>query len=172
MAGRPKRVVWQLDDCWPVLSWSVLDFYGFPKAGYYFLKRAYASLLASFKSLPDGALELWLTNDIAHDVSDHVTVRLATFTGDALWAEARHLAVTAGGSICAWRWAPSEVRPMPDRYVSVRSSSNAFPTNRHFFEKHVLDRAFVHAGRGLAGDLVAVLRSLGVADPRAVVDRG
>jgi hypothetical protein len=46
------------------------------------------------------------------------------------------------------------------------------PTNRHFFEKHGLDRAFVHVGsEALAGDLVAVLRSLGVTDPRGLVER-
>ncbi|MFI5298109.1 MAG: hypothetical protein ACHREM_08420, partial [Polyangiales bacterium] len=45
-------------------------------------------------------------------------------------------------------------------------------TNRHFFEKHGLDRAFIHSGSSpLAGDLVAALRSLGVADPRALVGR-
>src|SRR5215213_7110965 len=27
--------IWQLDDCWPVLSWSVIGYYGVPKASYY-----------------------------------------------------------------------------------------------------------------------------------------
>ena len=48
-------LVWQLDDCWPVLSWSVLDYYGFGKAGYYYLQRAFAPVLASFKALPTAA---------------------------------------------------------------------------------------------------------------------
>ena len=40
------------------MSWSVLDYYGFPKASYYYLQRVYAPLLASFKSNPDGSLDL------------------------------------------------------------------------------------------------------------------
>ena len=57
-------LVWQLDDCWPVLSWALLDYYGFGKAGYYSLRRAFAPVLASFRD-DDGAIELWITNDTA-----------------------------------------------------------------------------------------------------------
>jgi beta-mannosidase len=32
---------WQLNDCWPVASWSVIDFFGHFKGGYYAAKQAY-----------------------------------------------------------------------------------------------------------------------------------
>jgi len=72
---------WQLKDCWPVLSWSVLDYYGFAKAGYYYVKRAYAPVLASFKQLEDGDVDLWITNDALTEIQEIVTVRLRTFAG-------------------------------------------------------------------------------------------
>lgn len=36
---------WQLNDCWPVTSWSTVDYYGRWKAGMYKLKELYAPLL-------------------------------------------------------------------------------------------------------------------------------
>lgn len=37
-------LIWQLNDCWPVTSWSIIDFYKKPKAGYYAVKRAYTTM--------------------------------------------------------------------------------------------------------------------------------
>ena len=127
-------LVWQLDDCWPVLSWSVLDYDGFPKASYYFLKRVYAPYLASFKSAPDGGLELWLTNDTRRAIADRVTVRLGTFDGQTIWEQMRAgVGVGAGASACVWRWSADELRATPAHYIAIRSASDAFPANRHFF---------------------------------------
>ncbi|MBV9546045.1 MAG: glycoside hydrolase family 2 protein [Chloroflexi bacterium] len=126
-------LVWQLDDCWPVLSWSVLDYYGFGKAGYYYLRRVYAPVLASFKALPDGGLELWLTNYTLRDVRDTATVRLAMFDGQLEWESHREVDVPAGASRAVSHWMPSELAGGPDRYVTVRSNSGAFAPNRHFF---------------------------------------
>jgi len=134
-------LVWQLNDCWPVLSWSVLDYYGFPKASYYFLKRAFAPLLTSFKADPDGGLELWLTNDLQHAISTHATVRLGTFDGQTVWETSRELGVAGGQSGCVWRWSRHELTASPAHYVSIRSPSELFPANRHFFaELKDLDR--------------------------------
>ena len=33
-------LIWQYDDIWPCISWSMVDWYGTPKASYYFVKRA------------------------------------------------------------------------------------------------------------------------------------
>lgn len=40
-------LVWQLNDCWPVASWSSRDYYGRWKALHYFTKKAYADILVS-----------------------------------------------------------------------------------------------------------------------------
>lgn len=34
-------LLWQLNDCWPVTSWSIIDFYGKPKAAWYAVKKAF-----------------------------------------------------------------------------------------------------------------------------------
>ena len=40
-------VYWQLNDCWPVASWSSIDYYGRWKALHYFAKRFFAPLMIS-----------------------------------------------------------------------------------------------------------------------------
>lgn len=40
-------VIWQLNDCWPVASWSSIDYFGRWKALHYYAKRFFAPLLLS-----------------------------------------------------------------------------------------------------------------------------
>jgi beta-mannosidase len=44
---------WQYNDCWPVTSWSVQDYYGRKKMAWYELKRLYAPIMTS----------VWTNND-------------------------------------------------------------------------------------------------------------
>jgi beta-mannosidase len=34
-------MIWQLNDCWPAISWSIIDYFNRPKAAYYEMKDAY-----------------------------------------------------------------------------------------------------------------------------------
>ncbi len=40
-------VIWQLNDCWPVASWSSIDYFGRWKALHYYARRFYAPVLIS-----------------------------------------------------------------------------------------------------------------------------
>ena len=53
---------WQLNDCWPVASWSSLDYFGRWKALHYFAKRFYQSIFPSVKENRE-SIEFWITND-------------------------------------------------------------------------------------------------------------
>jgi beta-mannosidase len=126
-------LVWQFDDCWPVQSWSVLDYYGFGKAGYFYLKRVFAPVLASFKSLPDGSVELWLANDALAEFAETITVRLGTFTGSIAWEEQLAVNVPGNSSQSVGHWDCTQLGAAPDRYLAVHSPGERFPANRHFF---------------------------------------
>jgi len=124
---------WQLNDCWPVLSWSVLDYYGFGKAGYYYARRAYAPVMASFKAAAGGQVELWITNDTLEEVSDTVVIQLGTFAAGAIWTERHQVQVPANSSQVVWQDKAPHLIPRTDHYLLVRSPFGRFPPNRHFF---------------------------------------
>jgi beta-mannosidase len=126
-------LVWQLNDCWPVLSWSVLDYYGFGKASYFYLRRVFAPILASFRADEDGSVELWLTNDTRDEIADRVTVRLGTFDGTVVWEETIPILLGAQQSRSVASWNRQRLVGLPDRYLAVRSAGGRFPANRHFF---------------------------------------
>jgi beta-mannosidase len=74
---------WQLNDCWPVASWSSLDYNGRWKALHYAARRFYAPVLLS---IVDGTskLEIHVTNDLRERWAGSVRWTLETLTGQVL----------------------------------------------------------------------------------------
>ncbi|HEU4323542.1 MAG TPA: glycoside hydrolase family 2 protein [Roseiflexaceae bacterium] len=126
-------LIWQLNDCWPVLSWSIVDYHGFGKAGYFYTKRVYAPVLASFLELPDGAVELWITNDTLGALADTATVFYGGFDGAPLWEEQIPIRTAANSSGPVARWSAEQVPASAARYLAVASQGGCFPANRLFF---------------------------------------
>ena len=55
---------WQLNDCWPVASWSSIDYFHRWKALHYMAKKFYAPLLLSgLENTEKGSVEMHLTHD-------------------------------------------------------------------------------------------------------------
>lgn len=74
---------WQLNDCWPTLSWSSIDYYGRWKALHYLAKRFFAPLLLSACE-SDTGLTLHVTNETLRDAAGKVTWALRELNGAVL----------------------------------------------------------------------------------------
>jgi beta-mannosidase len=81
--NRPRTmgsIYWQLNDCWPVASWSSLDYYGRWKALQYYARRFYNDLLVS-PHLENGTMAVYVVSDRTTPVSGELRVRLMKFDG-------------------------------------------------------------------------------------------
>ncbi len=80
---RPRcmgSLYWQLNDCWPVASWSSIDYYGRWKALHYYARRFYAPVLLIPK-LESTAYNFYVVSDLQTPVAANLTVTLANFDG-------------------------------------------------------------------------------------------
>ena len=75
--------VWRLNDTWPMIYMSVVDYYLEPKIPYYFLKRACDPLLISFEQTDD-RICVWVVNDTPDTVKDSLVVELVSFSGEVI----------------------------------------------------------------------------------------
>ena len=67
---------WQLNDAWPVTSWSSIDYYGNPKVLQERLKTLYAPVLLSLDRKDYG---VFVTSDLLRDINGELTVKVCDF---------------------------------------------------------------------------------------------
>jgi beta-mannosidase len=109
-------VVWQLNDCWPVTSWSAIDGNGRPKPLLYALRAAHADRLVTVQ--PDGqGLRVALVND--HGAAASGALRLTRRSVDstvlAEWSAEYELAAHDSTSVA-----------VPDEIAHTAASANEF----------------------------------------------
>ena len=91
------QMFWQWNDNWPSTTWSVLDYYRFPKAGYFFAKRAQAPVMVSVKREGE-QYAIWGSNATLADVEETLTWRYATFDGEVKAQDSLSVRVPANAS--------------------------------------------------------------------------
>jgi beta-mannosidase len=74
---------WQVNDNWPVASWSSIDYYGRWKALHYAVKRAYDNVLVSFDGDARTA-EIHLSNESRETIKGTLEWRLLDLSGKVL----------------------------------------------------------------------------------------
>ncbi len=83
---RPRTMgtlYWQLNDCWPVASWSSIDYYGNWKALQYYARRFYSPLLVS-PHIEDDYFTVYIVSDKTTPVAADLRIRVMTFDGKVL----------------------------------------------------------------------------------------
>jgi beta-mannosidase len=88
---------WQLNDCWPVNSWAIIDSGLRPKAAYYYAKKFFAPILVSFEKRR-GSLDVWVTNDLLAPVGGELAVSLRSFDGEVTWSKKSQAVVARNAS--------------------------------------------------------------------------
>lgn len=121
---------WQLDDCWPVTSWSSIDYFGRPKALHYFARRFYEPFLVTTTG-----------GDGVDPVTVHVTAESATgATGTVAWALQSYSGQRVAEGTATWTnkaagttavtLVPADLYLVDDR-TNLQSSTSCTPWNTY-----------------------------------------
>ncbi len=88
---------WQLNDCWPSVSWSSIDFFGNWKALHYKAKNAFKNVLISSKN-KKGNLNIFVVNDELISHSGKLSVQIIDFNGKVLFEDFTTIEVVSNSS--------------------------------------------------------------------------
>jgi beta-mannosidase len=83
---------WQLNDCWPAISWSSIDYLGNWKALQYKAKKSFENLLISFE-IKENKVSTFIVNDHLISITDTLNLKIIDFSGIELWSD--NIPVTA-----------------------------------------------------------------------------
>ena len=83
---------WQFNDCWPVISWSSIDYGGNWKALHYAARKFFSPILVSIRDLDD-KIEIHVINDQHHEVESRIRLGLFNLNGDILFKDSSEIKV-------------------------------------------------------------------------------
>lgn len=87
-------IIWQLNDCWPVISWAVVDSAGVRKPGWHALAHAQEDRALVLKPAQDGSVTLTAVNDLAEEWKAAVRIGRGTrHGGEVQWDDAVEVSV-------------------------------------------------------------------------------
>ena len=88
---------WQINDCWPVASWSSIDYYGKWKALHYQAKQSFKKIKVSpFKNNDD--INIYIVSDFLEDQKAKLQLTLSNFYGDVLYENKKEILIEGSTS--------------------------------------------------------------------------
>ena len=88
---------WQIDDCWPVASWSSMDYYKRWKALHYAAKKTYEPIIVSPVMKKD-TFNVYIVSDKFEPVKAELVVKVIDFDGKEVYNKSTQVKVKANES--------------------------------------------------------------------------
>ncbi|BBI36571.1 beta-mannosidase [Cohnella abietis] len=127
---------WMFNDCWPASGWSLVDYYGYPKGGYYGFKKAARPVIASIdRQEKEGGYTFWVCNDKPEAILGTARLRVLKLDGKAddasRWSREFSFGV-GGGTSSAIETVPLEELDalLDDSHLLVMDISGPFGEDR------------------------------------------
>ncbi len=92
---------WQINDCWPVASWSSIDYYGNWKALHYYSKELYKDIIAA-PILKDNKFSVSVVSDKLKDTDANLKISIQTFDGKEIYSISKPVTVKSNTSEVAY----------------------------------------------------------------------
>ena len=133
-------LIWQLNDIWPAISWSSLEYDGRWKVLHYYEKNFFAPVLVSSME-KDGMLQIWLTSELNRPIGGELTVNLQDFDGNSIHKRTMHAELEPMGSRLLVAISTDELCPVDEdryeRFVSLDfAGSGILVRNEHVFSEY------------------------------------
>lgn len=106
---------WQLNDCWPSISWSSIDYFGQWKALHYAAKEAFENILISFEQV-DNLLQVYVVNDHLQAFNETLHLTIQDFSGNIIWQIDKTVSVSPSSS--------QVVYTLPIKELDINASNN------------------------------------------------
>ncbi len=130
---------WQFNDCWPVVSWASVDYYGHWKAMHYFVRKAYSNLFLSTDQVDD-QLTIYLVSDLLNETTGSLQLTLMDFEGNVLNETSREMTAKGNISTIVYNENISTILKGADvnnvvLKVELMNNGNVLADNLHYFTK-------------------------------------
>jgi beta-mannosidase len=101
-------LVWQLNDCWPVASWSGIDYYGRWKALHYYIKRSFEEVIVAFED-DENEVKAFVVSDRTDELKATLIVEVLDFEGKRISMTEKKIKVKAQDGEEVWKGAKKEL---------------------------------------------------------------
>ena len=134
-------IIWQLNDCWPVTSWSLIDSSNCPKLAYYFVKNAFSEKIMHFKK-SGSSLKIYVLNESNNEEFLLETSAVNSLKGNILHTKSKKISVPKGKYIEAEKIITGKYSEVDNLvFVATLYTKDGTIINRNFYSdkewKHI-----------------------------------